>query len=155
MDHLSRARVLGLGGQLPPLHLGLRHHHSSSDTATSQGWLPLGCWRRGRLHASAGAHNGLALQLPDFDRDFVVKCDASGSGFGAVLHQGAQSLTFFSKPIAARRSKLVAYKRELIGLVQAVHHWRAYLWGRTFVIHSDHYSLKYLLVLPSLSQCKV
>ena len=41
--------------------------------------------------------------------------------------------------------KSAAYERELIGLVQAVRHWRLYLWGRRFVIHTDHYALKYML----------
>ena len=44
------------------------------------------------------------LQLPDFDRDFVVECDASGSGFGAILHQGDGPLAFFSRPIAPRHA---------------------------------------------------
>ena len=42
------------------------------------------------------------LQLPDWDRSFIVDCDASGSGFGAVLHQGGGALAFFSRPFAAR-----------------------------------------------------
>jgi hypothetical protein len=88
---------------------------------------------------------GPVLQMPDFDRPFVVDCDASGAGFGTVLHQGAGPLAFFSRPFAARHLKLVAYERELIGLVQAVRHWRPYLWGRHFLIRTDHYNLKFLL----------
>lgn len=41
--------------------------------------------------------------------------------------------------------KLAAYERELIGLVQAIRHWWPYLWGRRFVVHTDHYALKFLL----------
>jgi hypothetical protein len=85
------------------------------------------------------------LHLPDFSVPFVVDCDASGTGFDVVLHQNAGPLAFFSRPFAARHLKVVAYERELIGLVQAVRHWRPYLWGHRFVVRTDHYALKYML----------
>jgi len=85
------------------------------------------------------------LQLPDFTKRFVVDCDASGAGFGAVLHQGDGAIAFFSRPVAPHHAKLPAYERELIGLVKAVRHWRPYLWGRAFTIRTDHWSLKFLL----------
>jgi hypothetical protein len=47
--------------------------------------------------------------------------------------------------MAPRHTDLVAYERELIALAQAVKHWRAYLWGRSFVVKTDHYSLKFPL----------
>jgi len=67
------------------------------------------------------------LQLPDFDKPFIIDCDASGTGFGAVLHQGDGPIAFFSRSVAPQHAKLAAYERELIGLVQAVRHWRPYL----------------------------
>jgi hypothetical protein len=85
------------------------------------------------------------LQLPAFDREYIVECDASGAVIGTVLHQGIGPVAFFSRPLAPHHSKLVAYKRELIGLVQAVRHWCPYLWGTMFLILTDHYSLKFLL----------
>jgi hypothetical protein len=85
------------------------------------------------------------LQLPAFDRDFIVECDASGTGVGAVLPQGTGPVAFFSRPIAPRHAKLAMYERELIGLVQAVRHWRPYLWGHPFVVRTDHRSLRFLL----------
>jgi hypothetical protein len=62
------------------------------------------------------------LQLPDFSKRFTVDCDASGAGFGAVLHQGDGALAFFSRAVAPQHAKLPAYERELIGLVKAVRH---------------------------------
>jgi hypothetical protein len=85
------------------------------------------------------------LHLPDFDKKFIVECDASGSGFGVVLHQGDGPVAFFSCVVAAHHTKLPAYEHELIGLVKAVHHWRPYLWGRSFLIRTDHFSLKFIL----------
>jgi hypothetical protein len=37
-----------------------------------------------------------------------------------VLHQGNGPVTFFSRQIVPRHSKLATYERELIGLVQAI-----------------------------------
>jgi hypothetical protein len=58
-----------------------------------------------------------------------------------VGHQVA----FFSRPVAPHYRLVAAYERELIGLVQTVRHWRPYLWGRRFIVKTNHYSLKYLL----------
>jgi hypothetical protein len=75
----------------------------------------------------------------------MVDYYVSGSGFGAVLHQGGRLIAFFSRAISPHHAKLATYELELIGLLKAVHHWRSYLWMRPFVVCTDHYSLKYLL----------
>lgn len=85
------------------------------------------------------------LQLLDFSKQFIIDCDASGSGFGAVLHQGDGAVAFFSRAVAPQHAKLPAYERELIGLVKAVKHWRPYVWGWNFLVRTDHCSLKFLL----------
>jgi hypothetical protein len=63
----------------------------------------------------------------------------------ALGHNRTGTIAFFNRPIAQRYRKLVAYERELIGVIQVVKHWRPYLWGRQFRIKTGHYSLKYLL----------
>ncbi|WVZ76710.1 hypothetical protein U9M48_024662 [Paspalum notatum var. saurae] len=72
------------------------------------------------------------LQMPDFDRPFTVNCDASGVGFGAVLHQGAGPLAFFSRPFVARRLGAGVDRPGASSVPQ--HQWISKLFGFDFTV---------------------
>lgn len=67
------------------------------------------------------------LALLDFNCPFVVGCDALGTEFVVVLHQDKGLIAYFSCSFALCHQALPAYEQELIGLLQAVRHWRPYL----------------------------
>jgi hypothetical protein len=60
------------------------------------------------------------LQMPDFDRWFVIDSDTSGTGFGTVLDKGDDANAYFSRPVVQHHKKLSAYERMLIGLIKVV-----------------------------------
>lgn len=85
------------------------------------------------------------LALPDYTKLFVLECDASGKGIGAVLMQEGKPVAYYSKAISPTRLGLSTYEKELLAVVMAVTKWRHYLLGRHFQIRTDHQSLKFLL----------
>ncbi len=85
------------------------------------------------------------LALLDFSKIFVVECDASGYGVGAILMQGGRPLAFYSQALKGKALFLSTYEKELMELVLSVKKWRPYLFGNTFVIKTDQQSLKHLL----------
>ncbi|KAF2308591.1 hypothetical protein GH714_011000 [Hevea brasiliensis] len=96
------------------------------------------------LNAVVNKQNGLKVHVANGEQ-------LTSPGIGAVLLQHNRPVAYFSRSLAARHQNLPAYERELIGLVKALKHWHSYLWGREFIVRTDHYTLKYLLEQRHLS----
>ncbi|CAA7034278.1 unnamed protein product [Microthlaspi erraticum] len=90
------------------------------------------------------------LMLPDFSSPFVLHCDASKLGIGAVLSQNGRPITFFSEKLAGARGRYSTYDVELYAVVQAIKHWRHYLFHQEFVLFTDHDALKLMAGLDCL-----
>jgi hypothetical protein len=88
------------------------------------------------------------LILPDYNESFRLECDASSHGIGGVLSQKRgrhfQPIAYFSKHLSKTERNYSASERELLSIVLSVEHFKEYLYGRHFLIISDHEPLKFL-----------
>ncbi|CAA7031690.1 unnamed protein product [Microthlaspi erraticum] len=84
------------------------------------------------------------LALPDFSVVFELHCDACKLGIGAVLSQHGRPVAFFSEKIAGSRARYSTYDVEFYAIIQAIKHWRHYLFHQEFILYTDHDALKHL-----------
>ena len=88
------------------------------------------------------------LRLPDFDRTFILRCDASAVGIGCILLQefedGLHPLGFASKKLLPRERNYSTIERECLAIIWAIKKFDLYLSGRSFIIQTDHRPLSYI-----------
>ncbi|GBG65121.1 hypothetical protein CBR_g49484 [Chara braunii] len=88
------------------------------------------------------------LEVADPSLPFVVTTHASQYGIGAVLQQdddnGYRPVEFMSARMPCEKVATSTYERELYALRQVLDHWKHYLLGRHFKVHSDHETLRWL-----------
>lgn len=98
--------------------------------------------------------------LRTYDRDLkctVVVTDASSSraAIGAVLMQddgaGPRPVAYFSRKMTSPEQRYTTREQELLAIKEALKHWKHYLLGISFTIHSDHQSLQYIFSQRDLS----
>ena len=87
-------------------------------------------------------------RLPVAGRKFRLCTDASGTGLGAVLcqeHEGENHpVMCASKKLNAAELNYSTIEKECLAIVWAVQKFEPYLYGREFVIQTDHSPLQHL-----------
>ena len=89
------------------------------------------------------------LAYPTSEDPFILDTDASNQGVGAVLsqvHEGQERVVaYYSRSLTKEERNYCVTRKELLAVVAAVRHFHHYLYGRRFLIRSDHGALQWLL----------
>nr|GEX96252.1 putative reverse transcriptase domain-containing protein [Tanacetum cinerariifolium] len=85
------------------------------------------------------------LASPEGSEDFVVYCDASHKGLGAVLMQRKKVIAYASRQLKVHEQNYTTYDLELGSVVFALKMWRHYLYGTKCTVFTDHKILQHIL----------
>ncbi|GJV74140.1 putative reverse transcriptase domain-containing protein [Tanacetum coccineum] len=89
--------------------------------------------------------SALILALPEGSENFVVYCDASHKGLGAVLMQKEKVIAYASRQLKVHEKNYTTHDLELGVVVFALKMWRHYMYGTKCVVFTDHKSLQHIL----------
>lgn len=64
------------------------------------------------------------LALPDFSRPFVLECDVSGCGIGAVLMQDRHPIAYESRKLRGSELLYSTYDKEMLAIMHALAKFR-------------------------------
>ncbi|GJT68191.1 putative reverse transcriptase domain-containing protein [Tanacetum coccineum] len=85
------------------------------------------------------------LDLPEGSEDFVIYCDVSHKGLGAVLMQRENVIAYASRQLTIHEKNYTTHDLELGLVVFALKIWRHYLYGTKCTVFTDHKSLQHIL----------
>ncbi|GKA04467.1 hypothetical protein Tco_0683587 [Tanacetum coccineum] len=96
------------------------------------------------------------ITLPEGSDDFVMYCDTSIKGLGAVLMQRTKVIAYASRQLKDHEKNYTTHDLELGAVVFTLKIWRYYLYGTKCVVFIDHKSLQHILDQKELNmrQCR-
>ncbi|XP_021347442.1 uncharacterized protein LOC110446564 [Mizuhopecten yessoensis] len=88
------------------------------------------------------------LKLPDLKEEFILRTDASDTGLGAVLLQEESGekmpIAYASRKLLAREKHYAIIEKECLAIVWGGQKFEPYIYGREFILETDHQPLTYL-----------
>lgn len=88
------------------------------------------------------------LAFADFSRKFYISVDASFYSVGGYISNSPPPLDkpieYFSKTLSDCQQNYSTTHKELLAIVLAIERFQHYIWGKQFVVHTDHEALTYL-----------
>ena len=75
--------------------------------------------------------------MPYFSKPFVLECDASEEGIGAVLKQGQHPIAFESRKLQPHEKLYSIYDKEMLAIMHDLIKFIQYLVGNKFVVKTD------------------
>ncbi|KAK4325292.1 hypothetical protein Pmani_004105 [Petrolisthes manimaculis] len=88
------------------------------------------------------------LQLPDNQRPYILRTDASQYGIGAVLFQEKDGeifpVAYHSRKMKPAEINYSTVEKELLAVVEGIKKYYYYLYGDKFVLETDHMPLESL-----------
>lgn len=84
------------------------------------------------------------LRYPDFDKTFTINTDASNYALGAVLLQDGHPVYYASRTLNNHEINYSTVEKELLAIVWAVKFFRPYIFGKEFIVNTDHQAIKWL-----------
>ncbi|GJR63225.1 putative reverse transcriptase domain-containing protein [Tanacetum coccineum] len=90
-------------------------------------------------------HNTRMRQFLKGNDNFVVYCDASLQGLGAVLMQREKVIAYASRQLKPHEENYTTHDLELGAVIFALKIWRHYLYGTKCTVFTDHKSLQHIL----------
>ncbi|GKG11922.1 putative reverse transcriptase domain-containing protein, partial [Tanacetum coccineum] len=85
------------------------------------------------------------MALPEGNEDFIVYCDDSIKGLGAVLMQREKVISYASCQLKIHEKNYTSHDLELRAVVFALKIWRHYLYGTKCTVFTDYKSLQHIL----------
>ncbi|GJX33657.1 putative reverse transcriptase domain-containing protein, partial [Tanacetum coccineum] len=100
--------------------------------------------------------SALILALLEGSENFMVYCDASRKGLGAVLMKRKNVIAYAPRQLKIHEKNYTTHDLKLGAVVFALKMWMHYLYGTKCVVFTDHKSLQHILDQKELNmrQCR-